>query len=82
MDGRTNGWTDRWMDRWMDKQKISPFHRSFSPIGAAAQKRKIGDRIKPEVTASMVKVSHCLDIYEANERKTWGSSTVSIIRFA
>ena len=36
-DGRTDGQTDRWMDGQTDGWKISPFYRTSSPIGAAAQ---------------------------------------------
>ena len=38
MDGRTDKWTDGRTDERMDGQKISPFYRTLSPIGAAAQK--------------------------------------------
>ena len=32
IDGQTDGWMDGQMEGW----KISPFYRTFSPIGAAA----------------------------------------------
>ena len=35
-------WTNEWMNErtneWTNKQKIFPFYRTFSPIGAAAEK--------------------------------------------
>ena len=40
MDGPEGG-TDGWTDGRTDKQKISPFYRILSPIGANAQKQII-----------------------------------------
>ena len=48
MDVWTYGHTDGRTDGRMDGQKISPFYRTLSPIGAAAQKEK--DRERPTET--------------------------------
>ena len=32
------GGTDGWMDGWIDKWNFSPFYRTLSLVGAAAQK--------------------------------------------
>ena len=57
MDGWTNGERDGWTDRgtegqreggtdgWTDKQNFSPFYRTLSPVGAAAQKEREGERL-------------------------------------